>query len=113
MNTLRHKEYIGSIEANIAENCLHGKLLFINDLITYEAETLADLKKEFIKAVVDYEETCKNLKRSPHKPFKGSLNVRLGAELHRELALHSTLHGKSLNEYIKNALSRAIQQDCK
>lgn len=108
MNTLRYKEYTGSIEANIDENCLHGKLLFINDLITYEAETLGELKKEFIKAVQDYLETCKKLKRSPHKPFKGSLNVRIGAELHRELALRSAAQGISLNEYIKEALNRQI-----
>lgn len=111
MTTLRYKDFIGSIEANIEENCLHGKLLFINDLITYEAETLEDLKKEFINAINDYLETCKKLKRAPQKPFKGSLNVRIGADLHREVALHSALQGISLNEYIKNALSRQIAQD--
>lgn len=51
--------YKGSISASIEDQCLHGKILFINDLITYEAETVPALKEAFEEAVNDYLETCK------------------------------------------------------
>ncbi len=43
--TFEYKDFIGSVEASIEDGVLFGKILFINALITYEAETLRDLKK--------------------------------------------------------------------
>lgn len=42
-NQLKHKGYIGSIEASIEDNCLFGKLLFIKALVSYEGKTVAEL----------------------------------------------------------------------
>ncbi len=75
---LRYKGFIGSIEISIEDDCLHGKLLFINDLVTYEARTPNQLQAEFESAVEDYLTTCKELGRSPDKPFKGTFNIRVG-----------------------------------
>ncbi len=67
MNIFRYKNFIGSIEANAEDKILYGKLLYITDLITYEAETISDLEIEFKKSVNDYLETCKQLKRESMK----------------------------------------------
>ncbi len=102
--TLRYKDFIGSIEVSLEDACLHGKLLFINDLVTYEATTLKQLQKEFEHSVNDYLVTCKNLNRKPQKPYKGSLNVRIGSDLHKQIALQAVLMGISINDYIKKAI---------
>jgi len=34
---LKYKNYSGSVEIDLDEKILHGKVLFINGLITYEA----------------------------------------------------------------------------
>ncbi len=111
MNIFRYKGFIGSIEANAEDKILYGKLLYINDLVTYEASTIPQLETEFKNAVNDYLETCQQLKREPMKPFKGSLNVRIGPELHKEAALHAAVYGISINEFIKNAVQSKIQQE--
>lgn len=111
MNTLRHKDFIGSIEVDSEDKCLHGKLLYIADLITYEANTVAKLETEFKKAVNDYLATCKELNREPLKSFKGSLNVRIGSDLHKEAAFHATQDGLTLNEFIKLAVHNQIQAE--
>ena len=77
MSVFRYKNFIGSIEADSEDKILHGKLLYITDLITYEATTIVGLESEFKKTVKDYLDTCKKLNREPMKPFKGSLNVRV------------------------------------
>ncbi len=111
MNIFRYIGFIGSIEADSDDKILHGKLLYINDLVTYEAPTIPKLEVEFKKAVDDYLQTCKQLNREPMKPFKGSLNIRIGAELHREAALHAATTGISINEFIKSAVQNKIYQE--
>jgi predicted HicB family RNase H-like nuclease len=108
--TLAYKGYIGSIEASIEDNCLHGKLLFINDLVTYEGKTLAELKKSFRAAVDGYVEMCKEVRRSPEKPFRGTFNVRVGPETHRRAALAAGRRGVSLNELVTQALQEHLQE---
>ena len=104
MNVFRYKDFIGSIEASPEDNCLYGKLLYINDLVTYEAETIKKLESEFKKSVDEYLKACKEQRREPMKPFKGSLNVRIGPELHKKTALQAAVLGISINEYIKKAI---------
>src|SRR4051812_2279528 len=81
-----------------------GKILFIDDLITYESSSPSDLQKEFEAAVDDYIETCKLLNRSPQKPLKGQFNVRVAPEKHKSATLRAIQDGVSLNEVVNNAL---------
>lgn len=104
----RYKNYLGSIETSVEDLCLHGKILHINDLITYEAQTPAKLKKAFEEAVDDYLQLCRQQKKEPEKPFKGSLNIRIGSELHKNAAYQATLNNISINEYIKNAVEAKL-----
>ena len=53
MTTLEHNGYQGSIEVDVGTGLLFGKILFVNDLVTYEAKTVPDLRKEFQAAVDD------------------------------------------------------------
>ena len=76
MNTFRYKGCIGSIEASVEDKCLHGKLLYVNDLITYEAQTFAKLNTEFKKSVDEYLILCKQLHRAPNKPSHRSCGYR-------------------------------------
>eukprot|EP01030_Chromulinospumella_sphaerica_P010757 gene10757-10564_t len=89
-NQLKHKGYIGSIEASVEDNCLFGKLLFIRSLVSYEGQTVAQLEAAFREAVEDYLATCQTLGQAPEKPCKGSFNVRVGHDLHLAAALAAT-----------------------
>jgi predicted HicB family RNase H-like nuclease len=105
---LRYKGFIGSIEISIEDDCLHGKLLFINDLVTYEAQTPHQLQAEFESAVEDDLATCNELGRSPDKPFKASLNIRVGPELHQKVAKRAALKHASINDIVKQALIECL-----
>ncbi|MGD9107874.1 MAG: type II toxin-antitoxin system HicB family antitoxin [Gammaproteobacteria bacterium] len=106
----KYKNFIGSIEVSTQDKCLYGSVLYVNDLVTYEAKTVDALEKEFKKAVDDYLKTCKKLGREPLKSFNGTLNVRIGSALHKEAAEYAALHDMSINECIKNALQNQIGQ---
>lgn len=109
MNTFNYKGFIGSIETSIEDRCLYGKLLFIHDLITYEAQTVAKLEAAFKKSVNDYIKTCKKMGKEPQKPFKGSLNVRIGPQLHKAAAIVAAEQGITINQFIKTAIEHEVQ----
>lgn len=65
MQTLHYKTFHGSSEHSPQDGCFHGTILFIDDLVTYESETLAGLQQEFEAAVEDYLETCEEVGKDP------------------------------------------------
>lgn len=105
MKELKYKGYIGSVELSIDDGVLHGKLLYINDLVTYEAESATEIVAAFEAAVDDYLADCEVEGKAPDTPYKGAFNVRIKPELHRELAEAARLRGSSLNEYVASVLS--------
>ncbi len=76
-NTMQYKGYYGSVDYSHADNLLHGKLLGIKSLVSYEGTSIPELQKEFKLAVDDYLEMCREENIDPEQPFSGSVEVRL------------------------------------
>ena len=108
MNDLTYKGYTGSVSVSFEDDCLYGNILYINDLITYEAETPAGIQRNFEEAVDRYLEYCSQNNQNPDKPFSGTFNVRTGAELHKKATVKARIQGKSLNEFVVFAISDAV-----
>ena len=60
--------------------------------------------KDFKDGIDSYLSSCKANGDEPEKPCKGSLNVRLGVELHCKAKMKSIEENISINELIKEAL---------
>jgi predicted HicB family RNase H-like nuclease len=103
-HNLTYQGYSGSVDISIEDNCLHGKIEFINDLVTFEGLTPIELKTAFEEAVDRYLAYCKKTGTVPDKPFSGSFNVRTGAALHRLSAQVAASKGVSLNEHVVTCL---------
>mgnify|MGYP001116880057 CR=1 FL=1 len=101
---MKYKKYIGSTEISMEDNILHGKLLYIKDLVTYEADSPQSLEEAFKEAVDYYIDDCKSDGVEPDVPFKGSFNVRIAPETHRALAISAHSKGCALNEYVRIVL---------
>ena len=96
--------YVGSIEHSQEDNVFFGKVLFIPDLILYEAETLEGLEPAFHEAVNNYRANCKATNRKPHTTCKGSFNVRIPKQLHVDLVRFGIEHDCSLNKAVTIAI---------
>ncbi len=107
--TLSYKGYCGSVEVSIEDDCLHGKLLFVNDLVTYEADAPAQLEKAFQDAVEYYLEKCARDNLIPDKPFSGSFNVRMTPALHRAAAMKAARNGSTLNDYVRECVASSLE----
>lgn len=107
-NILEYKEMKGSVEYSPEDDCLFGKILFIDDLILYEGQSLDELKKDFQSAVDDYLEDCKKTAKSIKKKFKGTFNIRISPELHEKVALTAQSKHKSINNVVIEALKKYV-----
>ena len=105
---LEYKNYLGSIEPSLKDRCLHGKIQFIKDVISYEGQTINEIESAFRAAVDDYLVFCESVGDKPDVPFSGTFNVRVGEDLHRTAAVFATKQQMSLNEVIKQALERFV-----
>lgn len=104
MDILKYKDYEGTAELDMDRGMCRGKLLFIDDLVTYEAATPGDLRHQFEAAVDDYLATCAEVGKEPQRPFRGVFNVRVPRQLHRAAALRAVVDGVTLNEVVVRAL---------
>jgi len=104
-NQLTHRGYTATINYSAEDNIFYGKLAMINDLVTFEADNVADLKREFIAAVDDYLQTCAKLGKQPDKTFKGVFNVRVSPQLHKKLYTQALKNNTSLNKLIAEKLA--------
>lgn len=108
MNKLKYKDYQGSVEFDADRMVLRGKILFVADLVTYEAPSAQGLQDEFEAAVDDYLETCKALGRAPQKPFSGVFNVRIEPDCHKALAQIAAEDGRTLNATASEAIRQYV-----
>ncbi len=87
-----------------------GKIEGIDDLVTFEGSTVVELKSAFEEAVSDYIELCAQNNKTLEKSYKGSFNVRLNPDLHRKAARLAKVEGKTLNQFIMQAVEHEISQ---
>jgi len=66
------------------------------------------LRINFEEAVDGYLEVCSQIGKEPDKTYKGTFNVRIAPELHRDLAVYSASHGKTLNSTVEDAIRSYI-----
>ena len=107
-DVLKYKEFIGSVHFNAEDDLFYGKIQGIGDSVTFEGNTVVDLKKAFEEAVEDYVAICRQIEKDPHKSYKGSFNVRIKSDLHKKAAFKSLELGISLNQFVEKAISNFI-----
>lgn len=104
-NIMKYKGYWAEIKYSDEDECFCGYIEGLRkDLITFEGNTVKELKKDFRGAIDDYLKLCKETNTEPERQCKGSLNVRLGVELHNEAKMKSIEKNISINELIKEAV---------
>ncbi len=107
-NTIEYKEYIGTVEFSEEDGVFFGKVMGIRALISYEGTNARELVADFHAAVDDYLEVCQVEGKIPEKAYKGSFNVRLPAEMHKQAALCAIKNNLSLNKIVEQALQRYL-----
>ncbi|MBR0350718.1 MAG: type II toxin-antitoxin system HicB family antitoxin [Clostridia bacterium] len=109
-NIMEYKGYFARIKYSDEDGCFFGKVEGLkNSLISFEGNSVKELKKDFKNAIDEHLKMCKELNIDPERQCKGSLNVRLGSELHTKAKMKSLEEHISINELIKNAVAAYLK----
>lgn len=70
IDNLKYKDYTATVHYSADNEVFYGKVVGINDLITFEGSSVSELKTGFAEAIEDYRESCQAMAKSPYlTPF--------------------------------------------
>ena len=110
---LQYKGYYANVQYSAEDDVFFGSVIGINDLVSFEGTSVKGLKQSFYEAVDDYLDTCQAQGKEPEKTYKGSFNIRISSELHRQAAIVSAGKNMTLNDFVRYAIDMAVNKSTK
>lgn len=105
---MRYKGYLGKVEFDAEAGLLHGEVLGIRDVVTFQAESVKELNQSFRDSVDDYLTFCHQRGENPDKPYSGQFVVRLDPALHRQASIAAETMGGTLNNVVTESLVKSL-----
>jgi predicted HicB family RNase H-like nuclease len=106
---MEYKGYFAKVEFDDEANIFHGEVINLRDVITFEGETVDELRTSFVDSIEDYLAFCKERGEEPDKTYSGRFLVRVEPELHKTLVFQARKNGKSLNTLVNDALLKVVK----
>ena len=82
---MEYKGYLGKVEFDEAAGVIHGEVINTRDVITFQGESVAEVKRAFHESVDDYLAFCASRGETPDKPFSGQFVTRISPQGYRTL----------------------------
>ena len=93
---MEYKGYFAKVEFDDEANVFHGEVINLRDVITFEGETVSELRTAFNESVEDYLEFCAERNEKPEKPYSGKFLVRVEPDFHKALVVQARKNEKAL-----------------
>jgi predicted HicB family RNase H-like nuclease len=68
---LKYKGYSGHVEYDDEAGTLHGDVLDLKDVITFQGTSVEEVEQAFRDSIDDYRRFCEERGVEPDKPFSG------------------------------------------
>ena len=109
-NILKYNDFIATVKYSEEDEAFIGRIEGIHSVVSFEGQSIKELKDAFKEAVESYLDFCKwkNI-TEPQKSYTGVFNVRIDADLHRKAAIMAKTHGSTLNAFVKKAIERNLE----
>jgi predicted HicB family RNase H-like nuclease len=109
MSSMTYKSYTARVEYDNRDDVFVGRVLGLQSILSFEGNSVEALKSAFEEAINDYLQECQEKGLTPEKPASGKLLLRLAPELHGQAMVAAKAAGKSLNQWVAEALHRAVR----
>lgn len=104
---LSYKGYGARVEFDARDRLFVGRVLGVEEGISFHGQTVAELIEGFHAAVNHYLADCAAASRAPQRPYSGRLMLRVPPEVHAHAAMRAAAQGKSLNQWAAEILAKA------
>lgn len=109
-NILKYNDFIATVKYSEADEAFIGRIEGINSVVSFEGQSVKELKTAFKEAVESYLDFCSRKGIiEPQKSYTGVFNVRIDADLHRRAVITAKAHGCTLNSFVRNAIERNLE----
>ena len=109
-NILKYNDFIATVKYSEEDEAFIGRINNINSVVSFEGQSVKELKSAFKEAVDSYLDFCKRKNiPNPQKYYTGVFNVRIDADLHRRAAITAKTNGSTLNAFVKKAIERNLE----
>ncbi len=109
-NLMAYKGYTASMVFDAVDKVIVGRVLGIDDIISFHGESVAEFETCFHSAVESYLAASRQLGAAPEKPASGKVMLRIAPEIHAAALKAAARNGTSLNKWAESALVKAARR---
>ena len=99
LNTMSYKGYTARMDFDVEDKIIVGRVLAIDDIITFHATSVAKFEAAFHASVDSYICACAKLGQATEKPASGRLMLRVDPLVHAAAVKASAQRGQSLKKH--------------
>ncbi len=104
---LEHKGFIGGrVKFDSEANLLHGEIINSPDVITFQGESVAQLKQAFIDSIEAYLSFCKERGETPSPSFSNKLELHLDPVLYKKAFVAAKEAEMSIHDWMIETIKR-------
>jgi len=105
---MEYKGYVGRVQFDESVGLLHGRVENISAVITFEADSVEQIEREFRASVDEYIAWCKERGKEPERPYAGKFLVRMDPGIHARVAASAARANMSVNAWVTEVLTTAV-----
>lgn len=109
MSIMKLNNYAAKIDYDPELDQFRGEILGLNGGADFYGKSPAELRREFKKSLQEFLAVCEEKGVEPVRNFSGKFNVRVSEELHSQIFYQAASTGKSINQWINEALSKSVE----
>ena len=109
-NILKYGDFFATVKYSDEDGVFIGHIEGIDSVVSFEGESVEELKSAFREAAESYLEFCKRKGIAEvQKSYTGTFNVRINSDLHRRAAITAKQNGKTLNSFVKESIEQRLE----
>lgn len=109
MNNMTYRGYTAQMDFDSEDKIIVGRVIDIDDIITFHGTSVAEFESAFQAAVDAYIFACEQLAQEAEKPASGRLMLRVNPAVHAAAVKASARSGQSLNKWAEKVLGQAAR----
>ena len=110
INSMIYKGYTASMVFDAEDKVNVGRVLDIDDIISFHGESVAEFEANFHAAIEDYLAASRDLGSAPEKPASGKVMLRIAPEVHAAALKAAARSVTSLDKWAEGALGKAARK---
>jgi len=108
MNIMEINGYRAVVQYDPDIDMFRGEYVGLNGGADFYAKDIDSLREEGEISLRVFLDMCQEDGVEPRKEYSGKFNLRVSPRLHAEIATRATAAGKSLNQWVADALAESL-----